>query len=81
MTFQALCWFGMRTPRFAETVAFYRDVLGLELVRTGPEAARFRLRDGTELHVYGPGDADHDFFGSAPVVGFLVGDVAATRDG
>ncbi len=76
---RSLVWTGGRTERFPETVAFYRDVLGLEVLREEPDDARFRLGDGTELHVYGPGDRDHAFFGTGPVVGLLVEDFAATQ--
>jgi catechol 2,3-dioxygenase-like lactoylglutathione lyase family enzyme len=51
---------------------FYRDVLQLEVILERPGATWFRLGDGAEVHVYGPGDEDHDFFGSAPVIGFAV---------
>jgi catechol 2,3-dioxygenase-like lactoylglutathione lyase family enzyme len=59
--------------------AFYRDVLKLEVVREGPNATWFRLDDGTEAHVYGSNDKDHDFFGSGPVVGFAVDSFAAAH--
>jgi Cupin domain len=42
-------------------------------------SARYSLADGTELHVYGPEDNDHEFFGSDPVVGFVVDDAALLR--
>jgi catechol 2,3-dioxygenase-like lactoylglutathione lyase family enzyme len=74
-----LGWLGVRTERFEETVSLYRDVLGLEPFRADAGSARFRLADGTELHVYGPADDDHRFFGTAPVVGLVVDDVPATR--
>jgi hypothetical protein len=32
-----------------------------------------------EVHVYGPNDADHDFFGSSPVAGFCVDSFKAAR--
>ena len=79
MSVKSLCWMGVRTPRFAETVAFYRDVLHLDQMRDEANAASFRLDDGTELHVYGPEDEDHAFFGVGPVVGLLVDDCAGTR--
>jgi catechol 2,3-dioxygenase-like lactoylglutathione lyase family enzyme len=79
MGVRSLVWMGVRTPHFAEMVAFYREVLALEVVREGPRAAWFRLANGTELHVYGPDDDDHDFFGPGPVVGFEVDDFEATR--
>lgn len=81
MAIRSLVWMGVRTAHFAETVDFYRDVMGLEIVREASAAVWFRLGDGTELHVYGHDDADHDFFGSGPVVGFEVDDFEATRAG
>jgi hypothetical protein len=44
----------------------------------GPGATWYRLGDGTEVHVYGPPDEFHDFFGDGPVVGFAV-DSSARR--
>jgi catechol 2,3-dioxygenase-like lactoylglutathione lyase family enzyme len=79
MKVTSLGWLGVRTSRFAEMTAFYRDVLGLECLAVGPDQARFRLADGTDVHVYGPGDEDHAFFGSGPVVGLVVDDFAAAR--
>jgi catechol 2,3-dioxygenase-like lactoylglutathione lyase family enzyme len=72
MTVRALGWLGVRTPHSAAMAAFYRDVLGLEVVHEQPEATWMRTGDGTQVHVYGPGDTDHDFFGTGPVVGFVV---------
>lgn len=72
MVVRALGWLGVRTPDAAAMSAFYRDVLQLEVILDRPGATWFRLADGTEVHVYGPGDEDHDFFGTAPVVGFAV---------
>jgi catechol 2,3-dioxygenase-like lactoylglutathione lyase family enzyme len=75
-----LGWLGLRTDRFAETVSLYRDVLGLEPFQADEASVRFRLDDSSELHVYGPSDDDHAFFGTAPVVGLAVEDAAATRE-
>jgi hypothetical protein len=60
-------------------MAFYRDVLQLEVILERPGATWFRLGDGAEVHVYGPEDADHDFFGSSPVAGFWVDSFRAAR--
>ena len=79
MAIRSLVWMGVRTPHFAETVAFYRDVMGLTLVRETDAAVWLRLGNGTELHVYGLADTDHDFFGPGPVVGLEVDDFDATR--
>ena len=80
MSVHGLGWLGVRTDRFEQTVSLYRDVLGLEPFHAGGTSVRFRLGDGTELHVYGPADEDHRFFGTAPVVGLLVDDAAAVRE-
>jgi hypothetical protein len=78
---QGLDWLGVRTDRFVETVSLYRVVLGLEPFHGDEASVRFRLQDSTELHVDGPADDDHRFFGTAPVVGLAVEDAAATREG
>ena len=75
----AVRFVGVRTERFAETVAVYRDALGLVQVHAAPGAAWFALADGTQIHVYGPPEDDHAFFGEAPCVGYLVEDFAAAR--
>ena len=72
MAVTALAWLGVRTPNADAMSAFYRDVLGLEAIHEGPAATWFRLGDGTQVHVYGADDDDHEFFGTAPVVGFAV---------
>jgi catechol 2,3-dioxygenase-like lactoylglutathione lyase family enzyme len=70
---------GVRTERFAEMCALYRDVFGMEVLKEEPDAAWFAAPDGGQVHVYGPGDDDHAFFGSGPVVGWLVDHFHATR--
>ena len=72
MTVRSLGWLGVRTPAADAMTAFYRDVLRLEVISERPEATWFRLPDGTEVHVYGPDDEDHRFFGTAPVIGLAV---------
>ena len=80
MSVQGLGWLGVRTDRFAETVSLYRDLLGLEPFHADEASVRFHLGDGTELHVYGPADDDHRFFGTAPVVGLAVEDAGVARE-
>ena len=79
MTVRSLGWLGVRTSKAAAMCAFYRDVLGLEVIRELPGATWFRLADGTEAHVYAEEDEHHGFFGGGPVVGFAVDSFAATR--
>ena len=70
---------GIRTHRFDEMVALFRDLLGLEIIREAPGASWFRLGSDSELHVYADTDADHAFFTTGPVVGLRVVDVDASR--
>ncbi len=74
-----LAWAGTRTERFAETTAFFRDVLGLRVVHDTAHQVVFALPDGALVEVFGPGDPDHDHFSTGPVVEFLVDDVPAAR--
>jgi catechol 2,3-dioxygenase-like lactoylglutathione lyase family enzyme len=74
-----LGWMGAKTRQFDGMNTFYRDVLNLEVLSIDDESGRFKLDDGTEVHVYGPRDQDHEFFGSGPVVAFEVDDFAAAR--
>lgn len=80
MTVHGLGWLGVRTDRFHETVSLYRDVLGLTPFHADERSVRFRAGDGTEIHVYGPADDDHRFFGTAPVVGLAVDDAVAAGE-
>jgi catechol 2,3-dioxygenase-like lactoylglutathione lyase family enzyme len=70
---------GLRTDRFDEMVALFRDGIGLQIARETPGATRFRLGVDAELHVYADTDADHAFFTTGPVVGLRVADLEATR--
>jgi catechol 2,3-dioxygenase-like lactoylglutathione lyase family enzyme len=75
----SLGFLGVRTDAFDDTVALYRDVLGLEPILERPGATWFRAQDGAQIHVYGPLDAEHEFFGAGPVVGLVVDDFDVTR--
>ena len=70
---------GVRTGALEAMTALYRDLLGAERLDAEPRTARFRTGDGATLELYAADDADHDFFGSGPVVGFRVDDFDATR--
>jgi catechol-2,3-dioxygenase len=54
-----LGWMGVRTRRFDQMNAFYRDVLDLGILSIDDKSGRFKLGDGTEVHVYGQLDEDH----------------------
>ncbi len=67
-----LGWIGSKTQQLDAMNEFYRDVLGLEVLSIDDSSGRFKLQDGTEVHVYGPKDGHHEFFDKGPVVAFEV---------
>jgi catechol 2,3-dioxygenase-like lactoylglutathione lyase family enzyme len=70
---------GVKTRQFDQMNAFYRDVLNLDTSSIDRKSGRFKLADGTEVHVYGQLDEDHQFFGDGPVVALEVSEFAAAR--
>jgi catechol 2,3-dioxygenase-like lactoylglutathione lyase family enzyme len=79
MTVLKVDFVGIRTNRLDETVALFRDVLGVQVARETDDSVRFRLADNTILELYGPGDEFHAFFATGPVVAFRVEDFAIAR--
>jgi len=79
MKVRSLGWLGVRTASAAAMCDFCRDVLKLELLPNPSSGTRFELSDGTEIHVYGPDDTDHEFFGTSPVVGLMVESFASAH--
>jgi catechol 2,3-dioxygenase-like lactoylglutathione lyase family enzyme len=77
----SLGWLGVRTQNSAAMSAFYKDVLGLKVLQEqdNGKGTQFCLADQTEVHVYNSDDDFHEFFGSAPVIGFSVDSFAEAR--
>jgi catechol 2,3-dioxygenase-like lactoylglutathione lyase family enzyme len=80
MKVTGLGWMGTKTRQFDSVITFYRDVLNLGVLSIDDESGRFKLDNGTEVHVYGPNDGDHEFFGNGPVVAFEVDSFAVARN-
>ena len=76
---RSIGWLGVRTAQARAMYAFCRDVLGMRVLQDRPEAVRFAPADGTEAHVYGLDDREHEYLGSSPIVGFLVDSFDQTR--
>jgi catechol 2,3-dioxygenase-like lactoylglutathione lyase family enzyme len=80
-----IAWLGTRTDRFEETTAFFRDVLGLPLVRRRTGFAALGLPSGERdlVEVFGPDAPRTDFeaqhYLAGPVAGFLVDDLEGAR--
>jgi catechol 2,3-dioxygenase-like lactoylglutathione lyase family enzyme len=70
---------GVPTQNFAETVAFFCDVLSLEAERRDAAFAVLRLPSGEAVEVFGPEIAGARQFATGPVVGFEVEDVREAR--
>lgn len=79
MKIGGLKWLGIRTERYEETVAFFRDALELEVKETTESFVAFKAPNGDVIEVFDTTDTDHSFFTTGPVAGFGVDDVAAAR--
>ncbi len=77
MRIRGIVWAGTCTDQFHPMVAFARDTLGLPVVDEADGMTVHELPDGGQFEVFdAAGDAGAPYF-DAPVVGFLVDDVAA----
>lgn len=79
MTVLSIGWLGVRTENAAGMISLFRDVLTLEVIQSNSTSTRFKLPDGTEVHVYNARDVDHAFFGQGAVVGLRVESFASAR--
>jgi predicted enzyme related to lactoylglutathione lyase len=73
-------WVGTRTEAYAETVAFFRDVMGLPVEEVERDFAKARMPDSSLIEIFGPADADHPHFTTGPVPEFLVEDLPAALE-
>jgi catechol 2,3-dioxygenase-like lactoylglutathione lyase family enzyme len=86
MMVKGIRWVGVCAADWDKTVAFYCDVLGIPirsqgLLSVGPgnvRCAELALPNGDFIEIFDEKLPERDLFG-APVVGFLVEDVAAAR--
>ena len=79
MTVLKVDFVGIRSDRLDETVALFRDVLGMSVNRRTDDLVGFRLADGTVLELYSPANEFHGFFTTGPVVAFRVDNFDVTR--
>jgi hypothetical protein len=63
MTVLKVGFVGIRSDRLDETVALFRDVIGVPVTRRTDDLVGFRLADGTVLELYGPTNEFHAFPG------------------
>lgn len=79
MHVKGLIWLGLRTTQFEEMAKFFRDVMGMQLIREEAGLAGFRLINQTEVELYRLEEEFHRFFTTGPVVAFHVDDVEEAR--
>jgi catechol 2,3-dioxygenase-like lactoylglutathione lyase family enzyme len=73
-------WVGIRTAHFEQTVALFRDVMNLEVIREEHDVVGLRFPDDTEMEVWRSSEEFHSFFTTgSPVVGFRVDDAEQAR--
>ncbi len=79
MKVKGLSWVGVGTDRYAETLRFFTNVLGLEVEAEGDEQALLRIAPGQQLEIFGR-DGRGKFLNSPPTVAFEVDDVGEARE-
>lgn len=70
----SLVWVGTRTNEYPATVAFFRDVLGLDVSSSETDFAVLDVPDGATVEVFGP-TSQYNRHLTHPVAGFLVVDL------
>ena len=70
-------WVGTRTTAFDETMAFFRDVVGLPMKEVEPDFGVGQMPDSSKVEIFGPSDNEHRHFSTGPVPEFLVDDLPA----
>ena len=76
MRVKGIVWLGTRTERFDEMREFFLEITGVA-PREEPGLAAFDLASGDRIEVFDTDVGESHM--AAPVVGFLVDDVAAAR--
>ena len=69
-----LVWLGTRTAEYAATVAFFRDVIGLDVHLSEADFSVLNVPDGATVEVFAPTSAWNRHL-THPVAGFLVSDL------
>ena len=80
MRVRGVVWVGTRTEAFAETFAFFRDVLGVPLTEVETDFAWSKMPDSSQFEIFGPSDNEHRHFATGPVPEFLVDDLAVALE-
>ncbi|MBT8201608.1 MAG: VOC family protein [Acidimicrobiia bacterium] len=79
MEIKRISWLGSSTDDRAAMTAFFRDQLGMTLTVDVKGFSRLTTSNGDRIEFFGPDSVEHDQLDTGPVAGFLVDDVAASR--
>lgn len=79
MKISGFSWVGLATDDFQRSLAFFRDVLGLETWVQGEEQAILRTSSGQQLEIFGRDEAEKRLT-RTPVIAFEVDDFDAARE-
>ena len=79
MKVSSFSWVGVATDDFERSMAFFRDVLGLEVWVEGEKQAILKTASGQQLEIFG-GDEAEKRLTRAPVVAFEVENLDEARE-
>ena len=79
MDIKGISWIGVGTDHFAETLAFFSEVLGLKTAIVDGSVAMLHAGPNQIVEIFGEGTQGRAL-ASPPIIAFEVADVAATRD-
>ena len=79
MKVSGFSWVGLATDDFDRSMAFFRDVMGLEAWFEAEKQAILRTTSGDQLEIFGRDEAEKSLT-RTPVVAFEVDDFDAARD-
>jgi hypothetical protein len=65
MRFHGISWIDIRTERYSQMVAFFKQ-LGLISRIDERDFAMFKLLDGDQIEIFGPGMRTHSYFTQDP---------------
>ncbi len=69
----------MRTPHLPQTLAFWTDVLGLEVGYAEEHLVTFDLPDGSQVELFDESYPGKEHLVTGPVVEYWVDDLTTTR--
>jgi len=76
---KGVSWLGVKTEKFEEMKSFYQDLLNIPLVSETDNFCAFKTENGDTFEIFDAQVNEYPHFTSAPVAGFLVEDIYASK--